>query len=155
MQPQIQTIALNRVTTRQMRRVGHPSTTQITLLISTAAGWAHLGIPPSPVLDMETSRAEKLRHNINSHKGTMNECTDPGPSIENEQYVAPFWILRSENVRCKGCAREIIAGYINNRNLWTFILEYKVEGMNKNTSISDGEHSFAEPTAFISDEAAA
>jgi hypothetical protein len=104
---------------------------------------------------METSRAEKLRHSINSHEGIMNECTNPGPSIENEQYVAPFWILRSVNVRCRGCARETIASYINNRNLWRFILEYKVEVMNKNTSISDREHSFAETTASISDEAAA
>jgi hypothetical protein len=102
--------------------------------------WVHLEIPPSPVLGREMSRAEQLRDSINSHEETMEESIDLDPSIENEQYIIPFWILRSENVRCRDCARETITDWINDEDcVWTFTLETKVKVMallsDKDTSI--------------------
>jgi hypothetical protein len=87
----------------------------------------------------------------------MNESIDPGPSIETEQYIIPFWIMRSENVRCRDCAREAIGDYINNGNSWTFTLEYRVAVMalspNKDISIPDGEHISTKAAVSMSDEA--
>jgi hypothetical protein len=103
------------------------------------------------------SRAEQLCYSINNHEGTMNESIDPGPSIETEQYIIPFWIMSSEDVRCRDCARKAIADYINNGNSWTFTVEYRVGVMalspNKDISIPGGEHISTKAAVSMPDEA--
>jgi hypothetical protein len=90
----------------------------------------------------------------------MDEGIDPDPSIENEQYIIPFWILRSDNVRCKDCAREAIADYINDECcVWTFILETKAKVIalfsNKDISIPSVENTPTEAADSTSDRAIA